>query len=171
MGRGLLTGCAESGRASSRRALVALAPADGVTGVSLVRGRPTRRVTNRCGLSKGEAMPAGRPGGGRKLAAPALGCSLGRPVQGVRKGTRKRDAFVRTKFFRQFFHFHENPSSSVISGTFSRENRFPQKRQKRPKIAKHTKHEPLPKREALAAGYTMHDRDKPSNNGCAAHTK
>jgi hypothetical protein len=46
----------------------------------------------------------------------------------------------------QFFHFHKNPSSSVISVTFSRENRFPQKRQKRPKIAKHTKHEPLPKR-------------------------
>ena len=30
--------------------------------------------------------------------------------------------------FRQFFHSHENPSSSVISGTFSRENRFPRKR-------------------------------------------
>ena len=25
--------------------------------------------------------------------------------------------------FRPFFHFHKNPSSSVISGTFSRENR------------------------------------------------
>ena len=55
--------------------------------------------------------------------------------------------------FRQFFHFHENPSSSVISGTFSRENRFPQKRQKRPKIAKHTKHEPLPKRDAIFATF------------------
>jgi hypothetical protein len=52
--------------------------------------------------------------------------------------------------FRQFFHFHKNPSSSVISGTFSRENRFPPKRQKRPKIAKHTKHEPLPKRDAIS---------------------
>jgi hypothetical protein len=55
--------------------------------------------------------------------------------------------------FRQFFHFHENPASSVISGTFSRENRFPQKRQKRPKIAKHTKHEPLPKRDAIFATF------------------
>ena len=55
--------------------------------------------------------------------------------------------------FRQFFHFHENPSSSVISGTFSRENRFRQKRQKRPKIAKHTKHEPLPKRDAIFATF------------------
>ena len=52
--------------------------------------------------------------------------------------------------FRQFFHFHENPSSSVISGTFSPENRFPQKR---PKIAKHTKHEPLPKRDAIFATF------------------
>ena len=55
--------------------------------------------------------------------------------------------------FRPFSHFHENPSSSVISGTFSRENRFPQKRQKRPKIAKHTKHEPLPKRDAIFATF------------------
>ena len=55
--------------------------------------------------------------------------------------------------FRQFFHFHENPSSSVISGTFSRKNRFPQKRQKLPKIAKHTKHEPLPKRDAIFATF------------------
>ena len=55
--------------------------------------------------------------------------------------------------FRQFFHFHKNPSSSVISGTFSRENRFPQKCQKRPKIAKHTKHEPLPKRDAIFATF------------------
>ena len=47
-------------------------PADGVTGVSLVRGRPTRRVTNRCGLSKGEAMPAGRPGGGGSSLLPPL---------------------------------------------------------------------------------------------------
>jgi len=52
--------------------------------------------------------------------------------------------------FRQFFHFHKNPSSSVISGTFSRENRFPPKPKKRPKIAKHTKHEPLPKRDAIS---------------------
>jgi hypothetical protein len=55
--------------------------------------------------------------------------------------------------FRQFSHFHENPSSSVISGAFSRENRFSQKRQKRPKIAKHTKHEPLPKRDAIFATF------------------
>ena len=53
-------------------------------------------------------------------------------------------------FFRQFFHFHKNLSSSVISGTFSRENRFPPKPKKRPKIAKHTKHEPLPKRDAIS---------------------
>ena len=52
--------------------------------------------------------------------------------------------------FRHFFHFHKNPSSSVISGTFSRENRFPPKPKKRPKIAKHTKHEPLPKRDAIS---------------------
>ena len=52
--------------------------------------------------------------------------------------------------FRHFFHFHKNPSSSVISVTFSRENRFPPKPQKRPKIAKHTKHEPLPKRDAIS---------------------
>jgi hypothetical protein len=52
--------------------------------------------------------------------------------------------------FRQFFHFHKNLSSSVISGTFSRENRFPPKPKKRPKIAKHTKHEPLPKRDAIS---------------------
>ena len=52
--------------------------------------------------------------------------------------------------FNQFFHFHKNPSSSVISGTFSRENRFPPKPKKRPKIAKHTKHEPLPKRDAIS---------------------
>jgi hypothetical protein len=45
--------------------------------------------------------------------------------------------------FRQFFHFHENPSSSVISGAISRETRFPPKPEKRPKIAKHAKHEPL----------------------------
>jgi hypothetical protein len=52
--------------------------------------------------------------------------------------------------FRPFFHFHKNPSSSVLSGTFSRENRFPPKPKKRPKIAKHTKHEPLPKRDAIS---------------------
>ena len=52
--------------------------------------------------------------------------------------------------FRPFFHFHKNPSSSVISGTFSRENRFPPKHKKRPKITKHTKHEPLPKRDAIS---------------------
>ena len=52
--------------------------------------------------------------------------------------------------FRQFFHFHKNPSSSVLSGTFSRENCFPPKPKKRPKIAKHTKHEPLPKRDAIS---------------------
>jgi hypothetical protein len=52
--------------------------------------------------------------------------------------------------FRQFFHFHKNHSSSVISGTFSRENRFPPKPKIRPKIAKHTKHEPLPKRDAIS---------------------
>ena len=52
--------------------------------------------------------------------------------------------------FRPFFHFHENLSSSVISGTFSRENRFPPKPKKRTKIAKHTKHEPLPKRDAIS---------------------
>ena len=52
--------------------------------------------------------------------------------------------------FRHFFHFHKNPSSSVISDTFSRENRFPPKPKKRPKIAKHTKHEPLPKRDAIS---------------------
>jgi hypothetical protein len=52
--------------------------------------------------------------------------------------------------FRPFFHFHKNPSISVISGTFSRENRFPPKPKKRPKIAKHTKHEPLPKRDAIS---------------------
>ena len=50
-------------------------------------------------------------------------------------------------FFRQFFHFHKNLSSSVLSGTFSRENRFPPKPKNRPKIAKHTKHEALPKRD------------------------
>ena len=56
--------------------------------------------------------------------------------------------------FRHFFHFHQNLLiSSAISGTFSRENRFPQKRQKRPKIAKHTKHEPLPKRDAIFASF------------------
>jgi len=49
--------------------------------------------------------------------------------------------------FRLFFHFHKYPSSSVISGAFSRENRFPPKR---PKIAKHTKHESLPKRDAIS---------------------
>jgi hypothetical protein len=52
--------------------------------------------------------------------------------------------------FCPFFHFHKNPSSSVISGTFSRENCFPPKPKKRPKIAKHTKHEPLPKRDAIS---------------------
>ena len=52
--------------------------------------------------------------------------------------------------FRPFFPFHKNLSSSVISGTFSRENRFPPKPKKRPKIAKHTKHEPLPKRDAIS---------------------
>ena len=52
--------------------------------------------------------------------------------------------------FRHFFNFHKNLSSSVISGTFSRENRFPPKPKKRPKIAKHTKHEPLPKRDAIS---------------------
>ena len=52
--------------------------------------------------------------------------------------------------FRHFFHLHKNLSSSVISGTFSRENRFPPKPKKRPKIAKHTKHEPLPKRDAIS---------------------
>jgi len=35
---------------------------------------------------------------------------------------------------RQFFHFHKNLSSSVIPGTFFRENRFPPKPKKRPKI-------------------------------------
>jgi hypothetical protein len=55
--------------------------------------------------------------------------------------------------FRPFFHFHKNPSSFVISGTFSREDRFPPKPQKRPKIAKHTKHEPLPKRDAILANF------------------
>jgi hypothetical protein len=34
--------------------------------------------------------------------------------------------FHHLPIFRPFFHFHENPSSSVISGTFSRENRFRQ---------------------------------------------
>jgi hypothetical protein len=52
--------------------------------------------------------------------------------------------------FPPFFHFHKNPSSSVISGTFSRENRLPPKPKKRPNIAKHTKHEPLPKRDAIS---------------------
>jgi len=52
--------------------------------------------------------------------------------------------------FRPFFHFHKNLSRSVLSGTFSRENRFPPKPKKRPKIAKHTKHEPLPKRDAIS---------------------
>ena len=52
--------------------------------------------------------------------------------------------------FRHFFHFHKNLSSSVLSGTFSRENRFPPKPKKRPKIAKPTKHEPLPKRDAIS---------------------
>jgi hypothetical protein len=52
--------------------------------------------------------------------------------------------------FRHFFHFHKNPSSSVISGTNSREIHFPPKPKKRPKIAKHTKHEPLPKRDAIS---------------------
>ena len=42
-----------------------------------------------------------------------------------------------------FFHFHKNLSSSTISVAFSLENCFPQKLQKRPKIRKHTKHEPL----------------------------
>jgi len=55
--------------------------------------------------------------------------------------------------FRPFFHFHKNLSSSVISVAFSRENCFPQKPQKRPKIAKHTKHEPLPKRDAIFATF------------------
>ena len=55
--------------------------------------------------------------------------------------------------FRPFFHFHENPSSSVISVAFSRENCFPPKPEKRPKIAKHTKHEPLPKRDAIFATF------------------
>jgi hypothetical protein len=55
--------------------------------------------------------------------------------------------------FRPFFHFHKNLSSSVISGTFSRENRFPPKPKKRPKIAKHTKHEALPKRDAILANF------------------
>jgi len=40
--------------------------------------------------------------------------------------------------FRHFFHFHKNLSGSVLSGTNSLENRFPPKRKKRPKIAKHT---------------------------------
>jgi len=40
---------------------------------------------------------------------------------------------------------HENPSSSVMSVSFSRENHFPPKRQKRPKIAKHTKARTLTK--------------------------
>lgn len=100
--RGLFSGRARTGCAASRRALVPLAPTDGVTGVSRVCGRPTRRGLRRGGLSKGEAMPAGGLWG-RKLAAPAPGCSLGRAVQGVRKGDRKRDAFARTVFL---FIFH-----------------------------------------------------------------
>jgi hypothetical protein len=55
--------------------------------------------------------------------------------------------------FRHFFHFHKNPSSSVISGAFSRENRFLPKPKKRPKIAKHTKHEPLPERDAISVKF------------------
>jgi len=40
--------------------------------------------------------------------------------------------------FRHFFIFLKNLSSYVISVAFSRENCCPPKRQKRPKIAKHT---------------------------------
>ncbi len=67
-----------------------------------------------------------------------------------RRGLRLLGVLPLFPIFRQFFHFRKNPSSSVISGTFSRQNRFPQKRQKRPKIAKHTTHEPLPKRDAIS---------------------
>ena len=50
---------------------------------------------------------------------------------------------------------HGRWSSSVyhrytITDPNSRENRFPPKRKKRPKITKHTKHEPLPKRDAIS---------------------
>ena len=52
--------------------------------------------------------------------------------------------------FRQIFHFHENPSSSVISGTISRENCFPAKTQKTPENRKTHQHETLPKRDAIS---------------------
>ena len=74
---------------------------------------------------------------------------LPKPV-GLREGMRQMVDWA--KNVGQYFKpvFHKNPSSSVISGTFSRENRFPPKPKKRPKIAKHTKHEPLPKRDAIS---------------------
>ena len=99
-------------------------------------------------------------GGGRAAAAlPFLvACKTGPPglvSRAVMRFSGAKGIAVLPLFpiFRQFFHFRKNPSSSVISGTFSRENRFPQKRQKRPKIAKLTKHEPLPKRDAIFATF------------------
>jgi len=77
-------------------------------------------------------------------------------VNQVNAGAEELGVLPLLPIFRPFFHFHKNPSSSVISGTFSRENRFPPKRKKRPKIAKHTKHEPLPKRDAISLQFAVH---------------
>jgi hypothetical protein len=76
--------------------------------------------------------------------------SLPKYLSGYVSGAKGIAVLHHLPIFRHFFHFHKNPSSSVLSGTFSRENCFPPKPKKRPKIAKHTKHEPLPKRDAIS---------------------
>ena len=90
------------------------------------------------------------------LASPVAGTSetLGANYLGsglTPSGAKGLGVLHHLPIFRPFFHFHKNLSSSVISVAFSRENCFPQKPKKRPKIAKHTKHEPLPKRDAIFA--------------------
>jgi hypothetical protein len=52
------------------------------------------------------------------------------------------------QFFAIFSNFTKIPQVPSFQA-HSRENRFPPKLEKRPKIAKHTKHEPLPKRDAI----------------------
>ena len=114
---------------------------------------PCRRPERRWGNDGGADSTVTDAGNSEGLVSPSQGqtpSSEDHAMAGA-KGIAVLPLFP---IFRQFFHFHENPSSSsVISGTFSRENRFPQKRQKRPKIAKHTKHEPLPKRDAIFATF------------------
>ena len=54
------------------------------------------------------------------------------------------------QFFANFSTFTKIPQVPSFQAHSSRENRFPPEPKKRPKIAKPTKHEPLPKRDAIS---------------------